>query len=151
VNPALAVAICVIGLGALAGVAAAGQASTVKLTAQLTAKQAAKLQSVKVTRPSGRFTGTLLRHSKGRSRLSWTLRYRHMRRRVTKAELVAPGKGYSGAVASSALPFVQGKRSQRRRSDLEASGEGATDPADVGDRLDEEESQGGIRGRTRTR
>ena len=81
---------------ALAGVAIARQASTVKMTARLTAKQAAKLQSVKVTRASGRFTGTLLRHSDGRSKLSWKLTYRHMSSRVTKAELVVPTKGTQG-------------------------------------------------------
>jgi hypothetical protein len=88
-----------VAFAALAGVAAARQASTVKMTARLTAKQAAKLQSVKVTRASGRFTGTLVRHSNGRSRLSWTLRYRHMSSRVTKAELVVPATRTHGAVA----------------------------------------------------
>jgi CHRD domain len=96
---ALAVAVCVIGLGVPAGAALGRQASTVKMTARLTAKQAANLQSVKVTRASGRFTGTLLRYSNGRSRLSWTLRYRHMSSRVTRAELVVPAKGKLGAVA----------------------------------------------------
>jgi hypothetical protein len=95
----LAVAVCVIALGTLAGAAVARQATTVKMTARLTAKQAAKLQSVKVTRASGRFTGTLLRHSNGRSRLSWTLIYRHMSSHVTKAELVVPANGTQGAVA----------------------------------------------------
>jgi hypothetical protein len=96
----LAVAICVIGFGALAGSAVARQASTVKMTARLTAKQAAQLQSVKVTRASGRFTGSLLRYSNGRSRLSWKLSYRHMSSRVTRAELVVPpAKGKLGAVA----------------------------------------------------
>lgn len=95
----LAFVVCAIGFGALAGVAVATQASTVKMTARLTAKQAAKLQSVKVTKASGRFTGTLLRHSDGRSKLSWTLRYRHMSSRVTKAELVVPAQGTQGAVA----------------------------------------------------
>ena len=60
------------------GVAGAGQATTVNMTARLTAKQAATLQSVKVTKASGHFTGTLLRHSNGRSKLNWSLRYRHM-------------------------------------------------------------------------
>src|SRR6266581_2430123 len=95
----LAVAVCVIAFAALAGVAAARQASTVKMTARLTAKQAAKLQSVKVTNASGRFTGSLLRHSNGRSKLSWSLQYRHMSSRVTRAELVIPAKGKQGAVA----------------------------------------------------
>jgi CHRD domain-containing protein len=95
----LAGAICVIGLGTLAAAAAARQASTVKLTARLTAKQAAKLQSVKVTRASGRFTGSLLRYSDGRSRLSWRLTSRHMSSRITKAELMVPRKGTRGAVA----------------------------------------------------
>ncbi len=95
----LAVGVCVIALGALAGVAVAGQASTMKMTARLTAKQAAKLQSVKVTNASGRFTGTLLRHSNGRSKLTWSLEYRHMSSRVTRAELVIPAQGKQGAVA----------------------------------------------------
>ena len=94
----LAVAACVIGLGTLAGAAAARQTTTVTLTARLTAKQAAKLQSHKVTRASGRFTGSLLRYSDGRSRLSWRLTYRHMSSRVTKAELLVPAKGKRGAV-----------------------------------------------------
>ena len=95
----LAVVVCAVGFGAPAGAAVATRASTVKMTARLTAKQAAKLQSVKVTGASGRFTGTLLRHSNGRSRLSWTLRYRHMSSRVTRAELLIPAKGSQGAVA----------------------------------------------------
>ena len=95
----LVVAVCVIGFGLLAGAAVAGQASTTKLTARLTSKQAAKLQTVKVTRASGRFTGTLRRSSNGRGRLSWKLTYRHMSSRVTKAELVVPAKGKLGAVA----------------------------------------------------
>ena len=95
----LAVFVCVLGVGPLAGAAGARQASTVKMTARLTAKQAATLQSVKVTSASGRFTGTLLRHSNGRSRLSWTLRYRNMSSRVTKAELLVPAAGTQGAVA----------------------------------------------------
>ena len=74
----LAVVVCAVGFGTLAGVAIARQATTVKMTARLTARQAAKLQSVTVTNASGRFTGTLRRHSNSRSRLSWTLRYRHM-------------------------------------------------------------------------
>lgn len=88
-----------VGFGALSGIAVARQATTVKMTARLTAKQAAKLQSVKVTKASGRFTGTLLRHSNGRSRLGWTLRYRHMSSRVTRAELLVPAKGSQGVVA----------------------------------------------------
>jgi hypothetical protein len=95
----LTVAMRVIALGTLAGAAVARQASTVKMTARSTAKQAAKLQSVKVTRASGRFTGTSLRHSSGRSKLSWTLRYRHMSSRVTKAELLVPANGSQGSVA----------------------------------------------------
>jgi CHRD domain-containing protein len=95
----LAFVVCVVVFGAPAGAAVATRASTVKMTARLTAKQAANLQSVKVTRASGRFTGTLVRHSNGRSRLSWTLRYRHMSSRVTKAELVVPATGTHGAVA----------------------------------------------------
>jgi hypothetical protein len=71
----LAVVVCVVGPGTLADAAIAGQASTVKMTARLTAKLAALLQSVKVTRAAGHFTGTLRRTSNGRSRLSWTLTY----------------------------------------------------------------------------
>jgi hypothetical protein len=37
---------------------------------------------------------------------------------------------------------MQGKRSRRRRPYLEAFDEGTADPADVGGRLHEEESQG---------
>ena len=84
----LAIAVCLVGFGALAGVALARQASTVKMRGD-----EAKLQSLKVTSASGRFTGTLLSYSNGRSRLSWTLRYRHLSSRVTNAELVVPAKG----------------------------------------------------------
>jgi len=90
---------CVIGVAALAGVAGARQATAVKMTARLTAKQAATLQVVEVTKASGHFTGRLLRHSNGRSRLTWSLTYRHMSSRVTKAELLVPAKGKQGAVA----------------------------------------------------
>jgi hypothetical protein len=96
---ALTVVLCMVAFAALAGVAVATQASTVKMTARLTAKQAAKLQSVKVTKASGRFTGTLLRYSNGRSRLSWSLKYRHMSSRVIGADLVVPAKGAQGVVA----------------------------------------------------
>ena len=95
----LTLAACAIGFTTLPGVAGAGQASTVKMTARLTAKQAAKLRSVKVTNASGQFSGTLLRYSTGRARLSWTLKYQHMSSRVTKAELVVPATGKQGFVA----------------------------------------------------
>jgi hypothetical protein len=95
----LATVACVIGLSALAGVAAAKQATVVKMTARLTGKQAAQLQSVKVTSASGRFAGSLLRYNSGRSRLSWSLRYQHMSSRVTRAELVMPATQGHGAVA----------------------------------------------------
>ena len=95
----LTVVMCLIGLAALAGVALARQAATVKMKARLTAIQAAQLQSVQVTSASGRFTGSLLRHSNGRSKLSWTLTYRHMSSRVTKAELTIPAQGRQGVVA----------------------------------------------------
>lgn len=94
-----AAAACLVAFATLAGVAAARQTSTVKMTARLTAKQAAALQSVKVTKASGRFTGTLLRYRNGRSKLNWTLEYRQMSSRVTKAELVIPAKGKQGAVS----------------------------------------------------
>src|SRR4029077_18753791 len=86
----LALAVGVIGFGALAGIAMARQASTVKMTA--------KLKPLKMTSASGRFTGTLLSSSNGRSKLSWTLTYQHLSSRVTKAELVVPAKGKQGAV-----------------------------------------------------
>jgi hypothetical protein len=89
---------CAIGFGALSGIAGAGQATAVKMTARLTAKQAAPLQSVKVTKASGHFTGRLLRHSNGRSKLIWSLTYRHMSSRVTGAELVVPANGEQGTV-----------------------------------------------------
>jgi hypothetical protein len=95
----LAVIVCLIAFGALAGVVVARQASIVKMTARLTAKQAAALQSVKVTNASGRFSGSLLRYSSGRSRLSWSLSYRHMSSRVTRAELMIPASGQQGAVS----------------------------------------------------
>ncbi len=85
------VLVCVLAFGTLAGVALARQASTVKMKA--------KLRSVKGTSASGRFTGTLLSYSNGRSRLSWTLTYRHLSSRVTNAELLVPAKGKQGAVA----------------------------------------------------
>jgi hypothetical protein len=83
------VLVCVLAFGTLAGVALARQASRVD----------AKLRSVKGTSASGRFTGTLLSYSNGRSRLSWTLTYRHLGSRVTNAELLVPAKGKQGAVA----------------------------------------------------
>jgi hypothetical protein len=86
----LPVLVCVLVSGAWAGIAAAGHASTVKMTA--------KLQSAKVTNASGRFTGTLASRSNGRSRLSWTLTYRQLSSHVTKAELVVPAQGKQGAV-----------------------------------------------------
>jgi len=95
----LAVLVCLIVFGALAGIAVARYATATKMDARLTAKQAANLQSVKVTSASGQFTGTLLSYGNGRSKLSWTLRYRQMSSRVTKAELLAPAKGKLGAVA----------------------------------------------------
>ena len=85
------VLVCALAFGALAGVALATQASTMKMKA--------KLQSAKATSASGRFTGTLLSSSSGRSKLSWTLTYRHLGSRVTKAELVVPAHGKQGAVA----------------------------------------------------
>jgi hypothetical protein len=103
----LAVVVCVVAFAALAGAAAATQASTVRLTARLTAKQAANLQSVAVTNASGRFSGTLLRYSTGRSRLSWTLKYQHTSSRVTKAELVVPAKGKQGVVAVQLCRFCK--------------------------------------------
>jgi len=94
----VAIGVCVTAFAVLAGVAAARQASTVKMTARLTAKQAASLQSVKVLNASGQFAGTLLRYSNGRSRLTWSLRYRHMSSRVIRAELVIPAAPKQGAV-----------------------------------------------------
>ena len=87
----LLIFVCMLGCGASAGVALARQASTVKMTA--------KLRPLKATRASGRFTGTLLSSGNGRSKLRWTLRYRHLSSRVTSAELVVPAKGKQGAVA----------------------------------------------------
>ena len=95
----LAIVVCVVASAPLAGAAMARHASTVKMTARLTAKQAATLQSVKVTRGSGRFTGSLLRLSNGRSKLSWSLTYRNMSSRVIRAELVIPATGKQGSVA----------------------------------------------------
>ena len=83
--------VCVLGFGALAGVALARQASTVKMRA--------KLRSTRGTSASGRFTGTLLSSRNGRSKLSWTLRYQHLGSRVKSAELLAPAQGKQGAVA----------------------------------------------------
>ena len=83
--------VCVLGFGAVAGVALARQASTVKMTA--------KLRSMKGTSASGQFTGTLRSYTNGRSKLSWTLRYRHVSSRVTSAELVVAAQGKRGAVA----------------------------------------------------
>ena len=94
----LAIVVCVIPFGVLAGTAVARQASTVTMTARLTAKQAAKLQSVKVTNASGKFAGTLLRQSNGRSKLTWSLSYQHMSSRVTRAVLVVPASGKQGSV-----------------------------------------------------
>jgi hypothetical protein len=82
---------CVLAFGILAGVALARQTSTVKMNA--------KLQAAKATSASGRFTGTLLSSSNGRSKLSWTLTYRHLGSQVTSAELVIPAKGKQGAVS----------------------------------------------------
>jgi hypothetical protein len=81
----------VLAFATLTGVALARQASTVKISA--------KLQPAKATSASGRFTGTLLSSSNGRSKLSWTLTYRHLSSPVIKAELVVPAKGEIGAVA----------------------------------------------------
>ena len=94
----VAIVVCVTAFAVLAGVAAARRASTVKMTARLTAKQAASLQSVKALNASGRFAGTLLRYSNGRSRLTWSLRYRHMSSRVIRADLVIPATGTQGTV-----------------------------------------------------
>jgi hypothetical protein len=84
---------------ALAGAAMASHASTVKMTARLTTNQAATLQSVKWTRASGRFTGSLLRHSNGQSKLTWSLTYQHMSSRVISADLVIPAQGQQGEVS----------------------------------------------------
>jgi hypothetical protein len=85
------VLVCVLGFGALAGVALGRQASTVKMTATL--------RPVKAASGSGRFTGTLLSSGSGRSKLSWTLRYQHLSSRVTSAEIVVPAQGKQGTVA----------------------------------------------------
>jgi hypothetical protein len=95
----LAIVVCLLVFSAPAGVAVARYAMTTKLVARLTARQAMNLRSVKVAGASGEFSGTLLRYGNGRSKLSWTLRYRRMSSPVTKAELVVPAKGKLGAVA----------------------------------------------------
>ena len=85
------VLVCALSFGTLAGVALARQASTVKMRA--------KLQPTRPTSASGRFTGTVLSSSNGRSKLSWTLTHRHLGSRVTSAELVIPAQGKQGAVS----------------------------------------------------
>ena len=94
----LAVIAAVIAYAAVIGAAKASHASTVKMTARLTAKRAATLQSLKVTKASGQFTGSLLRLGNGRSRLTWSLKHRDMSSRVTGAELVIPAQGTQGLV-----------------------------------------------------
>jgi hypothetical protein len=82
---------CFLLLGLLTGLGVAGAARSAKMTARLTTM-------VKTARGSGRFTGSLLRYSNGKSKLTWTLTYRNLGRRTGKAEILVPAKGHQSQV-----------------------------------------------------
>jgi len=82
---------CVLLVGLLTGLAAATAARSVKMTAKLTTVP-------KTVKGSGHFTGSLLRYSNGKSKLTWTLTFRNLGRRAGKAEILVPAKGHLGQV-----------------------------------------------------
>lgn len=78
--------------GVLAGLAYARAAQSTKMTAKLNA-------TIKTAKGSGHFTGSLLRYSNGRSKLTWKLTYKNLGQRAKQAEVLIPAsKKHPGQV-----------------------------------------------------
>lgn len=85
----LVVAISAVLVGSLAGLAAARSTTTVAMSARL---KVVKLAAQKLPNASGRFSGTLLQFSNGRSKLTWRLTISNLGQRAHQAELLVPAK-----------------------------------------------------------